>query len=67
MSYLTTIGLCVVAGVLIRLYGPTKVGIIFLHSGVERGVGFNIVAFWLLIALAIGVAIAFVLQRTRVG
>jgi hypothetical protein len=57
-------GLLVVSAVLVRVYGPTRMGITFLSSGVGRGVGFNIVAFCLLIILAIGVAARYVLRAT---
>jgi hypothetical protein len=49
-------GLLVVATILARVYGPTRIGITFLSSGISRGIGFNLIAFWLLIIFAIGVA-----------
>ena len=56
--------LLVVAAVLVRVYGPARIGIAFLSSGISRGIGFNIIAFWLLIILAIGVAATYVLRAT---
>jgi hypothetical protein len=67
LGFAAIVGLLVVAAVLVRVYGPTRMGITFLSSGVARGVGFNIVAFWLLIILAIGVAAIWVLRRSHVG
>ena len=61
----TCVGLLVAAAVLVRVYGPARMGITFLSAGVERGVGLNIVAFWMLLILAIGVVAAYVLQRNR--
>jgi len=39
-------------------------GITFLSAGVERGVGFNIVAFWLLLILAIAAVAPYILRRS---
>ena len=60
----TCVGLLVVAAVLVRVYGPSRMGITFLSAGVERGVGFNIVAFWLLLILAIAAVAAYILRRS---
>jgi hypothetical protein len=62
----TSVGLLVTAAVLVRVYGPARMGIIFLSAGVERGVGFNIVAFWLLLILAIGVVAIYILRRNQI-
>ena len=60
------VGLLVMAAILVRVYGPRRIWITYLSAGVERGVGFNIVAFWLLLILAIGVIAAYVLQRNQI-
>lgn len=65
-TWFTCVGLLVVAAVLVRVYGPSRMGISFLSAGVERGIGFNIMAFWLLLILAIGVVVAYVLQRNHI-
>jgi hypothetical protein len=65
-TWFTCVGLLLVAAVLVRVYGPARMGITFLSAGVERGVGFNIVAFWLLLILAIGVVATYILRRNKI-
>jgi hypothetical protein len=64
-TYAVVIAVLVAAAFLVRRYIPRNQEISYLtDSGVWRGIRLNIAAFWVLIAVAIAVAVAYVLRRT---
>ena len=66
-KYAVVILLLVIAAIVSRRYIPTNRGLTFLWSGVERAVSFNILVFWLLIAVAIGFLAGFVWRISHGG
>jgi uncharacterized membrane protein (DUF485 family) len=64
MKILIVIVVLIMAAVLLRLYAPQNQGISYQVSpGVSRGIPLNVVAFWLVMIIAIGVAAAYVVRR----
>jgi hypothetical protein len=67
MSYAVLVATLIVGATLVRLYGPNNYSLTFLSGGVERGVPVKIVTFWVLMTIAIGVAIFGLFRRTHAG
>jgi hypothetical protein len=66
-SYAVLVATLVVGAVFIRMYGSNNYHLALLSSEVERGVPVKIVAFWLLVTIAIGIAILGLFRRRHVG
>jgi ABC-type Fe3+-siderophore transport system permease subunit len=63
-TYAMAIVVLVAAAFLVRRYVPKDQDISYLaSSGIQRGIPVNVAAFWLLIAAALAVAVAYVLRR----
>jgi hypothetical protein len=63
-TYAMAIVILVAAAFLVRRYVPKNHAISYLSSpGAWRGIPVNIAAFWLLIAAALAVAVAYLLRR----
>jgi hypothetical protein len=67
MSYPVLVATLVVGSTLVRLYGSNNYSLTFLSAGVERGVPVKIVTFWVLMTIAIGVAIFGLFRRRHAG
>jgi hypothetical protein len=66
-SYAVLVATFVVGATLVRLYGPNNYSLTFLSAGVQRGVPVKIVTFWVLMTIAIGVAIFGLFRRRHAG
>jgi hypothetical protein len=66
-SYAVLVAALVVGAAVIRVYGPNNYDLMLLSCGVERGIPVKIVTFWVLMTIAIGVAILGLFRRRRAG
>jgi hypothetical protein len=66
-SYAVLIATLVVGATLVRVYGPNNFSLTFLFAGVERGVPVKLVTFWVLMTIAIGVAILGLFRLRHAG
>jgi hypothetical protein len=66
-GYAVLVATLVVGAAFVRVYGPNNSYLTILSAGVERGVPLKIVAFWVLMTIAIGVAILGLFQRRHAG
>jgi hypothetical protein len=66
-SYAVLVAALVVGATLVRLYGPNNYFLTFLSAGVDRGVPVKIVTFWVLMTIAIGIAICGLFRRRHAG
>ena len=62
-SYAVLIATLVVGAALVRLYGPGEYDVTYLSAGVQWGIPVRIVAFWVLMIVALGVAILGLFRR----
>ena len=66
-SYAALVATLVIGAALVCVYGPNNYSLTFLSAGVERGVPVKIVTFWVLMTIAIGVAILGLFRRRHAG
>ena len=62
-SYAVLVAMFVVGATFVRVYGANNQYLMFLSPGVERGVPVKIVEFWVMMAIAIAVAIFGLFRR----
>ena len=66
-SFAVLVATLVVGAAAIRVYGPNNYDLTLLSGGVERGIPVKIVTFWMLMTIAIAVAILGLFRRRHAG